>query len=612
MSNFTHFRKGSILCAILFISALGVAQVNQQWVARYNGPGNDVDAATSVAVDASGNVYVTGISKGVGTNIDYGTVKYNAAGVQQWVARYDGQENSNDRATSIAVDGLGNVYVTGASTVLIGSVASSTFVTIKYNSAGVEQWVAKYKAPGNGFDFTSALALDPLGNVYITGSTTGIGSSADFTTIKYNAAGVQQWLVRYNGPANGSDEAHDLVLDKDGNVYVTGMSTGISTNGDFTTIKYNSAGVQQWEARYNNVENSFERAAELTLDSGGNVYVTGVSDGDYATVKYDNNGNTKWVNRYNGSVDEYDEPFAIAADDKGNVFVTGISNMEGFFDPGDPSSAVYATIKYSTSGEMLWLATYDGPEKGYDRAWAIVLDASGNVYVTGESRGIGTGLDYATVKYNSNGVQQWVARYNGPGSSTDQASALAIDAQNNVYVTGSSYGGTLGTGTWFDYATIKYSQLSVVCGNNNDKVLVCHKGKKTICISEPDVADHIDHGDQLGECVVKEARIADNEGHFSMRNNELPNRFQVFIAPNPVSSFTKINYELPVDGHVSIKVYDMSGREITTLVNENRMAGYHSTEFNVSALQNGLYYCRVTVKTKSKVWAETKKINIVK
>jgi hypothetical protein len=77
---------------------------------------------------------------------------------------------------------------------------------------------------------------------------------------------------------------------------------------------------------------------------------------------------------------------------------------------------------------------------------------SANVYVTGASNGSGFANDYATVKYNASGTEEWVARYNGPGNFEDSASGLVLDASGIVYVTGTSVG--LGTNT--DYATIKY------------------------------------------------------------------------------------------------------------------------------------------------------------
>jgi hypothetical protein len=190
----------------------------------------------------------------------------------------------------------------------------------------------------------------------------------------------------------------------------------------------------------------------MAIDDAGNVYVTGDSDGsgtadDYTTVKYSPNGEELWVARYDGPASSIDEAYAIALDGSGNVYVTGYSRGSGTdFD--------YATVKYDSSGVEQWVARYDGPARDRDVARAIAVDGAGNVYVTGESYGSETDDDYATVKYNSSGVEQWVARYNGPGSSIDEANAIAVDGADNVYVTGRSYGSE----TDDDYATVKYSQ----------------------------------------------------------------------------------------------------------------------------------------------------------
>jgi Beta-propeller repeat len=415
--------------------------VQEAWVARYNGPANGLDDAKAIAADGSANIYVTGFSLGAGTFNDYATIKYDSAGQEQWVARYNGPGNGEDESVAIASDGSGNVYVTGQS---LGSGTGFDYATIKYDSAGQQQWVARYNGPGNGEDDAVGIATDGSGNVYVTGQSMGSGTGFDYATIKYDSAGQEQWAARYSLP--GSDIARAIAVDSSGNVYVTGRSTGLGTFADYATIKYDSAGQLQWFARYNGPGNGSDEPYAIAIDSSGNVYVTGASLGagpgrDYATVKYDSAGQEQWVARYPGPI-----AWAIAVDGSGYVYVTGESDSGNTVD--------YATIKYSSAGQEQWVARYNGGRNSiYNRAEAIALDGSENVYVTGFSTGTRS-WDYATVKYDSAGQQQWVARYNGPGHSDDQADAMAVDSAGNVYVTG----GSVGLNTGYDYATIKYTQ----------------------------------------------------------------------------------------------------------------------------------------------------------
>lgn len=598
-------------CSIISMS--GVTQVNEEWVARYNGPGNASDVGIDVAIDDEGNVYVTGSSTGVGTFLDYATIKYNAAGVQQWVARYNGPGNFFDEVADLAIDDEGNVYVTGMS----GGIETGTdYATVKYNSAGVQQWVARYNGPGDSTDAAVSIAVDEAGNVYVTGRSGGIGTGLDYATIKYNTAGVQQWVARYNGPGDSTDRAQSLALDNNGNVYVTGSSVGTGTSFDYATIKYNSAGSELWVARFNGEGDGMDIANSIAVDNSGNVYVTGniisgfipedpfpIELQDWGTVKYNASGVEQWVAIH----DEGGDDFAVSVmlDNLGNVFVTGsISNSPPGLEEPDLD---YGTIKYNAStGAEIWVAKY-GPPPGTEfnafLAFDQAVDSAGNVYVTGQS---GT-QEYATVKFDKNGVLQWAVTYtNGPNQ---VARAVAVDAEGNVYVTG----GSSSTGSFeVDFATVKYSQVSVVaCGKKGDKILICHKGKKTLCISKSDTAGHLSHGDQLGACAVTTSTANARIDQPSAGNNVMPAGFRVTVAPNPTAAATKIFYELPIDGRVSIKVFDMLGREVTTLVDAGKQAGFHSTDFKVAALQNGIYYYRITVKTAKKVWWKTGKINVI-
>jgi uncharacterized delta-60 repeat protein len=395
---------------------------NQLWADSYNGTGNGPDFVRALAVDDLGNVYVTGYSEGSGTFRDYATIKYDPNGNQLWVSRYT--NSAYDEAYAIVVDGSGNVYVTGES--------AYDYATIKYDTNGSQLWVARYSGPGYNTDCASSLFVDNLGNTYVTGYSSN-GSNSDYATVKYDMNGNQLWVARYNGPGDNRDYAHDLSVDTLGNVYITGYSYGSGTSYDYATIKYDSNGNQLWVARYSGPEDKWDIAYALALDSLGNVCVTGRSYNgetgyDYVTIKYDTNGNQLWIKRYDGPISDYDRAYDIAIDHEGNICVTGSSKDA-------ESSDDYATIKYDSTGNQLWIARYNGTVSGEQHVSASTIDRFGNIYVTGQS-GTAQSCDIATIKYDSSGNQSWVKYYNGPDNYAESVSSITTDKFGSVYITG--------------------------------------------------------------------------------------------------------------------------------------------------------------------------------
>ena len=275
------------------------------WERRYDGPGT-TDVPSAIVVDADGNAVVTGQSSDAGNVADYYTAKYAAGnGAILWEKRYNGAANGADRAYDVALDAAGNVYVTGSSP---NAVPNADCYTAKYAAAtGNLIWEKRYDGPGGGDDMGLALAVDGSGNVVVTALSLGNGSNVDYYTVKYAAAdGALLWEARHNGPGNGMDRPQAVELDAAGNAFVHGWSVGTTT--DYCTLKYAAAdGSLMWEKRMDRggtdaPDNSGGGgtsqgvARGLAVDSSGAVIVTGSSqfregtnsakDDDIVTLKY--------------------------------------------------------------------------------------------------------------------------------------------------------------------------------------------------------------------------------------------------------------------------------------------------------------------------------------
>lgn len=421
----------------------------KQWEARYNSESDGDEVAAAIAVDAGGNVYVTGGSEGIGASSDYVTIKYNSVGTEQWVACYDRKRHgaaSYDVATALAADDNGNVYVAGWS--------ENSLATIKYNAAGVEQWAARHQGTSN--NAANAIAVDKHGNVIVTGQCDG-----NFVTIKYNAVGREEWHSGFAETNNSQGLATALALDPGGNVYVTGMYEGLGYP-EFLTIKYNSAGTREWEAFYKGAEGyNWNIATALALDDSGNVYVTGESgfyfeeneltreDIDFATIKYSPTGETIWIARY-GPAYECSYATALKVDRDGNVFVAGQDRHD------------YATVKYDAAGNQKWITHFTGPGDTEDVATNLAIDKAGNVVVTGWSTGEQDDKDYVTVKYNSAGFEQWARRESHSSNSFDVAASLKLDGAGNVYLTGTSQNASSAAHSPAAWTTLSYDATGEV------------------------------------------------------------------------------------------------------------------------------------------------------
>jgi hypothetical protein len=214
---------------------------------------------------------------------------------------------------------------------------------------------------------------------------------------------------------------------------------------------------------------------------------------------------------------------------------------------------------------------YNGPGNGWDGANDLALDNLGNVYVAGHSYDTTSGYDYTIIKYSRTGNTIWKERYNGWLYGSDNVTSLAVDNFNNVYVTGISEG----SGSFADIATIKYSQ-TVGIEEGNDKL------------------------------KMHNVKLLQNR----------PNPFNKLTAISyiiPNSHHASRNQELPIRAnHVSLKVYDITGRLVETLVDELQDPGvyqvYWDSRILESGVRSGIYFYRLSTSG----FTDTKKLILLK
>jgi len=253
------------------------------------GGGNDAPTAIALGPGTNPSVFVTGYSARQYLD-DYCTVKYNNSGVEQWASFYNHTGNGPDQATAIAVDAAGDVYVTGKSATAAPPSGFNQYATVKYNgSTGAQSWVTRYTGQG-GHSIPTAIALGSS-SVYVTGGSQRTAGDDDYATIAYNAStGSQQWAARFNGAAGKADDAVDVTVLDDGKVAVTGTSVDANDKGDFLTLRYSDDGSEEWANSYNSPYDNDEAAKSLAIDSQSNLPVLGNSYGssnyDFMTVKY--------------------------------------------------------------------------------------------------------------------------------------------------------------------------------------------------------------------------------------------------------------------------------------------------------------------------------------
>jgi len=605
-----HYRWGHAITGP-FTTIKYAADGSTIWMNEYSGAENPNDFVVALDVDDLGNVLICGTSR-VGSGSDMTVIKYDPAGSETWVDQYAAAFHSEDQVDALTLDDLGNIYIMGSSE---GTDGNIDFITYKLFPNGDTSWVARYDGGTQYYPY-SRLTVDLQGNVLIATKTMNESGNEDITTIKYASDGTQLWVSHYDGPGNSHDRPHALDVSQDGEILISGSSIGTNGERDYVTIKYTSDGIQEWVSRYDGPANLGDGASDLVLDTDGNCIVTGASsraDGTYdmLTIKYAPDGSEIWVSRFEDPAGATTSAWCVDIDTENNIVAAGYSGSD------------YAIIKYNSDGEQLWVATYGSPENWNDEIYSLDLDHQNNILVTGRSYSTGwDSLNYVTIKYSPQGDQLWVNTatvFHGSQFLTNYPMIfnfpmIVIDQQGDSYLAGTVFS--------FDsvrhkiQSTIKYSAdgseawSAEVEGESDELIFFglidvdmdgnVYRSFSSEEGSNGSVISLIKYVQPDYPVVIDKSHIPD---HFTLDQN----------FPNPFNPTTTIGFALPEALKAQLTIYNLLGQKVYQTVAKEYPAGKYQFQWGGldqggRTLDAGIYVCRVEAGT----YAQTIKMVLLK
>ena len=481
--------------------------------------------------------------------------------VQEWIRKYNGPANGTDIANILLPDGKGNNIVFGSS---IGAGSLNDIVIIKYDAHGNTIWEQRFNGEGNSTDVAASACVDNSGNSYITGYTADTDLALKIICMKYDSSGKPVWIRKFSLPGYSNGFGQNIILDSNGSIYVSGFLIGGTSksqlNGmDMIIMKYDGSSTLIWNKTFNGSADSDDRISSLTTNGSNNVYFCGSqinlnTSSDFYSGKLSQSGDLIWENRFNGTGNSLDIPYAMTSDLSGNIIVTGYSRNDSVIGSED-----ICTIKISSAGNVVWTGIYNGSGNGTDQGISLTTDLKGNVYVCGATDRGNVQLIYSLIKYDVNGIFQWFTGYSVVKHPEDFAYSVSADNSGNIVVTGIS----IDSVNDYDIVTIKYSQP-----------------------------------------------VGINESITGIPINYFLNQ----NYPNPFNPVTNLEFGIPARQggqemrYVTVVIYDILGKKVTSLVNEKLYPGNYKVTFDGSRLTSGIYFC--TLKTEN--FTETKRLLLIK
>jgi len=544
-----HLLLSVIATALLFSSNASLAQIPEMlWQASYNGALNGKDVANYIITDTSGNVYVTGRSFENFSGGDFTTIKYNSDGIQLWTDHYSNvQSGYTNYGRRLITDKWQNVYAVGTTALHDGDLA-----VCKYSSSG-RIWCKNFEPYffSTYDDFGIDLDVDSTGYFYAMAMVTSPdGNLFDMYIIKCDSGGTKIWDENYTG-ASDADYPVDIEVTPGGTVYTLLQQFNFfgSQSRDISTFQYSGNGVQNWFSNYNGPAGGEDYPTSLELDENENQYVCGTtdagSDDDMVIIKQNSFGTRLWTYTYNGSADGNDTAFGFVPLPNSLAAAMGKSKE---IIKGSITDAIVTMV--IDNGTIVWMDKFYGSDSLGASPSQLITDAFGNLYICGFERLTGGTTNSCIIKYDINGNLNTTISYDGGTELNDKFNSITLDKDNNILVAGQSFTSALNS----NYVIVKYGNIPT--------------------------------GIASGSSVVKD---------FDLEQN----------YPNPFNPATTIRYRVPEADFVSLQVFDILGKRVAVLVNEEKPSGSYKINFNAEDLASGIYLYKLEIgshiKTKKMV-----------
>jgi uncharacterized delta-60 repeat protein len=560
---------------------------NKLWDAFYGGANTLGDSADAIALDSRGDLYVTGVTTEVGLG-SMTTLKYRSDSTLLWANTLYFPSDTDDGGIDIVTQDTTAVYACGWRH-KYGT--DYDYLVVKYDPlTGDTLWTRSYNRPGEADeDIPVAIAVDHNGNVIVTGYSYSTNTDYDYCTMKYSPDGTLLWQRFYDyTPSHDEDQPMALAVDASNAVVVTGYSYSENTDYDIATVRYGTNGDTSFAARYNRVPaNSDDEGCAVVTDPFNNVYVTGFSydtgsDYDYTMLKYNSSGTQQWLQRYDHNGCD-DEACAMALDGALNVFATGFT-----VDPVNDDDVV--TVKLNgTNGAFIWAHTYDDPMHSADDPERIACGANGLILVGAQVPGDTTDVDYALLRLYEQTHDCGPVAITAPVDTvftTDTLVPKIVLHNYGMYAETVLVQVTIAPGYqdtlrhFIDvgnYDTLSFTSLI--------ESLVGVYPVRCTSILAADV-------DPLNNAISDSFIVTTLTGIRQDPHNIVVIKPYLQIAPNPAVSRASIQYAVPDPEHLSLKVYDAGGRMVRNLsAGSARRTG--ALDLDLKGLAAGIYVVKL-------------------